>query len=140
MNTMPQWTPLTGLKDYARVLARKMGFIALGWILVYFISHPFRTETGMINVLLLFSPLIGSIAGLIAGWYMATDSVDDSGMTGLPLWVVLVVATCIPMWGMEGIMHLILPKWNFGFGGWMLLSAATLIALAACVWHASSQE
>jgi hypothetical protein len=136
---MSQWTPLTGLRSYSVVLARKMGFIALGWILVYFISHPFRTENGL-NVLLLFSPMIGAIAGLVAGWYMATDAVEDSGLTGLFLWTILVVSTCIPMWAMEGLLHLLFPKWPFGFGGWMLLSAATLIALATCVWHSSSQE
>ncbi|MGN6366752.1 MAG: hypothetical protein ACTHN5_00545 [Phycisphaerae bacterium] len=134
-----QWTPLQGLKDYSRVLARKMGFIALGWLLVFFISKPFRYE-GDLNVLMLFAPMIGALAGLVAGWYMATDAVEDSGLTGLPLWTLLVIATCIPIWGVEGIMHLLLPKWPFGFGGWMLLSAATLIALATCVWHSSSQE
>src|SRR5271169_4852565 len=37
MNSMAKakWTPLTGLKDYSRVLARKIAFIAIGWIAVY---------------------------------------------------------------------------------------------------------
>jgi hypothetical protein len=137
---MAQWTPFTGLKDYSKVLSRKMGFVALGWVLVYFISHPFRTEGGVVNVLLLFSPMIGCIAGLVAGWYMATDAVEDSGgLTGFPLWIILIVASCLPMWAVEGIMHLLLPAWTFGFGGWMLVSAANLMALASAVWLSSTQ-
>ncbi len=137
---MTQWTPITGLKQYGLVVLRKMGFIALGWVLVYFISQPFRHEGGLVNILMLFSPLVGSAAGLVAGWYIATDSVEDSGFNGLFLWVILVAAAIIPMWVVEGIMHLIFKSWVFGFGGWMLLSAAMLLALASAVWHASSQE
>ena len=135
---MAQWTPIQGIKSYSLVLARKMGLTAVGWLFVYFISQKFRYE-GDLNVLMLFAPMIGAIAGLVAGWYMATDSVEDSGFSGITLWIVLFLATCIPIWLTEAIMHLLLPKWPFGFGGWMLLSAATLIAMATVVWHSSSQ-
>ncbi len=135
-----QWTPMTGLKDYSKVVLRKMGLIALGWVAVYFISQPFRREGQVINILMLFSPLIGAAGGLVAGWYMATDSVEDSGFNGLFLWVILVVAAIIPMWVVEGLMHLIFRSWEFGFGGWMVLSAAMLLAMASAVWYASSQE
>ena len=58
----------------------------------------------------------------------------------LPLRVILVIASVMPMWVVEGIMRLIFPTWNFGFGGWMELMAATIMAMATAVWHESSQE
>jgi hypothetical protein len=130
---------MTGLKEYGLVVGRKMGFIAIGWILLYFISPPFRKE-GDLNILMLFAPMIGALGGLVAGWYMATDSVEDAGMSGLPLRIILVIASVLPMWVVEGIMRLILPTWHFGFGGWMELMAATIMAMATAVWHESSQE
>jgi hypothetical protein len=57
----------------------------------------------------------------------------------LPLWSILVAASIAPMWIVEGIMHLIFRGWTFGFGGWMELSAAMLLAMASAVWNASSQ-
>jgi hypothetical protein len=61
-------------------------------------------------------------------------------MTGLGLWTILVIAGCIPIWAMEGLMHLIFPSRVFGFGGWMVVMSAMILTLAAAVWHASSQE
>ena len=63
------------LSNYGKIVARKMGFVALGWIPVYFISQPFRGDTSRegINILMLFAPLIGAFAGVVAGWYLATD-------------------------------------------------------------------
>jgi hypothetical protein len=61
-------------------------------------------------------------------------------MSGLALRVILVLASVLPMWIVEGIMHLIFRSWSFGFGGWMELMAATIMAMAAAVWHESSQE
>jgi hypothetical protein len=136
---MTQWTPLTGLKEYSRVLGRKMAFIAIAWVILYFLSQPFRKEADL-NILMLFAPMVGAFAGLVAGWYMATDAVEDAGMSGLPLRIILVIASVLPMWIVEGIMHLIFPTWNFGFGGWMELMAATIMAMATAVWHESSQE
>jgi hypothetical protein len=136
---MTQWTPITGLKTYGKVLARKMLFIAIAWIAVYWISQPFRSA-GDLNVLMLFAPVIGAFAGLVAGWYMATDAVEDSSLNGLFLWIILVLGAVLPMWIIEAIFHWILPNRTFGFGGWMLLMSATILALAAAVWHASSQE
>jgi hypothetical protein len=136
---MTQWSPLTTLKEYGLVVARKMLFIAIAWIIVYWISQPFRTE-GDLNVLMLFAPMIGAFGGLVAGWYMATDSVEEAGMSGLLLRVILVIGAVTPMWVIEGLWHLILPHRSFGFGGWMLLMAATIMAMAAAVWHESSQE
>ncbi len=126
---------------YLAILARKMGFIALGWILVYFISQPMRKvpEDGGVNILTLFGLLVGAVAGLIAGWYIANDAVEDSSLCGIVLWVTLVVAAVIPMWIMEGLLGLI-TGWSMNFGGFMLLTAANLMALAAAVWYASAQE
>jgi hypothetical protein len=134
---MTQWTPLTGLKEYSRVLGRKIAFCAIAWVVVYFLTQPFRNPEAIF--LPLFGLMVGALAGLVVGWYMATDSVEDSGMNGLPLWTILVLASCISIWGVEGILYLI-TGWSAGFGGWMLLTAASLLALAAAVWHASSQE
>src|ERR1035438_5053726 len=117
-----------------------MGFVALGWLGVYFLSQPFRAQGNSINFLMLFAPMVGALAGLVAGWYMADHAVEDSGLNGLPLWVILVLAAVLPIWLTEGIMRLLLPSWKFDFGAWMLVTAATLMALAASVWHASTQE
>jgi len=137
---MTQWSPLTGLKQYSLIVGRKMLFIAIAWVIVYWISQPFRHEGTFINPLMVFAPMIGALAGLVAGWYMATDAVEDAGMSGLPLRMILVLASVLPMWVIEGIWHLILPWRSFGFGGWMLLMAATILAMASAVWLESSQE
>jgi hypothetical protein len=132
---------LTLFQRYALILARKIGFVAIGWLIVYFISQPMRKvpEDGGVNVLTLFGLLLGAIAGLIAGWYMATDSVEDSSLSGMVLWTILVLASVFPMWAVEGIMRTF-THWPVEFGGFMTLTAATLMALAASVWHASAQE
>src|SRR5262245_51548686 len=102
-----QWTPVEGLKQYSWVLLRKMAFVAIGWVGVYFLSGPFRGDKEL-NILMLFAPMIGAIAGLVAGWYMATDAVEDSSLHGLFLWILLVIGAVAPMWGVEGIMYLLL--------------------------------
>lgn len=60
-------------------------------------------------------------------------------MHGIALWVILVAAAVLPMWVTEGVLRLIL-RWPMNFGGFMVLTAGNLMALAAAVWHASSQE
>ena len=126
------------LRQYALIVLRKMAFIAIGWIAIYFISQPFRS--GNFNVLMLFAPMLGALAGLVSGWYMATNALEDSSMGGLPLFVILVLAAVAPMWFMEWFLHLFFRTWELGFGGYMLLAAANLLALASAVWHAASQE
>jgi hypothetical protein len=129
------------LSNYGKIVGRKMAFVALGWILVYFISQPFRGDTSKegINILMLFAPLIGAFAGVVAGWYLATDAVEDSNLSGMTLWFIIVIAAVAPMWIMEGILFLIF-RWPMHFGGFMVLTSSTILALAAAVWHASSQE
>jgi hypothetical protein len=135
-----QWTLGDVFRTYGPIYVRKMGLIAAGWVIVYFVSQPFRAQGSTLNMLMLFSPLIGAVAGMVAGWYMATNAVEDSGLHGLLLWVFLVFGSILPMWIIEGFMHLLLPHWAFDFGGWMLMSAAMLMAMASAVWLASSQE
>jgi hypothetical protein len=136
-----QWSPLELFKRFGKILGRKMAFVAVGWLIVYFITQPMRQvpTDGGVNILTLFGPVIGGLAGLIAGWHMATDAVEDSSMHGITLWVVLVAAAVIPMWVVEGIMRLF-THWPMNFGGFMVLLAANLLALASAVWLASSQE
>jgi hypothetical protein len=138
---LPSRNPSPLLTRYVAILARKMGFVALGWVAIYFLSQPMRwvPENGGINILPLFGLPLGAVAGLVAGWYLATDSVEDSGLGGLGLWVILVVGSVLPMWLVEGFLRL-LTRWSLNFGGFMILTAATLMALAAAVWYASSQE
>ena len=135
-----QTDPIQILKNYALTFARKVGLVAAGWLPLYFISHPFRGSTdGELNVLMLFAPMIGALAGLVAGWHLAQDAVEDSSMHGLTLWTILVVGATAPMWIMDAILNKV-TGWPWTFGGFMMLTAATLLALAAAVWVASAQE
>jgi hypothetical protein len=134
-----EWTQMDFLKQYGLIVAKKAGLIALCWIPVFFISWPFRNDDNELNILVLFAPMLGAIAGFIAGWYMATDAVEDSSLNGIILWVILVIAAVTPMWVSDLILGAITHR-SMHFGGFMLMTAATLLALATAVWHASSQE
>lgn len=134
----PQTSPIDMLKQYGLILGRKVGLIALGWVVVYFISQPCRRE-GEINILIFVGLVIGAVAGLVAGWYIAQDAVEDSNLTGLSLYTVLVIASVAPMWLMDGLLGKIM-GWPATFGGFMLLTAATLMALATAVWVGSAQD
>lgn len=128
-------------KQYAIILCRKMAYIALAWVVIYFLSQPMRKvpTDGGVNILTLFGLVLGGFVGLVAGWYVATDAVEDSSLYGIVLWVILVAGAVGPMWVVEGLMHVI-TRWPMNFGGFMIMMAANLMALAAAVWHASSQE
>jgi hypothetical protein len=127
-------------QKYVLILARKMGFVALGWVVVYFISQPMRAvPKDGVNFLTLFGLLVGGFGGLVAGWYLATDAVEDSGWSGFILWAILIAGAVIPMLVVEGLFHWI-TGWPLNFGGYMILVAAGLMALASAVWHGSSQE
>ena len=132
------WTPMESLKSYGLILLRKMAFIALGWLLIYLISLPIRRPTDL-PVLWLFAPMIGGFAGLVAGWYMATNAEEDSSLSGIVLWVILVIAAVLPMWGVEGILYLIRHR-SMEFGGFMEMTAANVMALASAVYHAATQD
>ena len=136
-----QWSPLQALGPYLVILARKMAFVSLGWVAVYFLSQPMRAEpaNGDINILSLFGMVVGCFAGLLAGWYLANDAVEDSSLSGIVLWVLLVLSAVVPMWLVEALMHMI-TRWPLNFAGFLILTAATLMALASAVWYASTQE
>jgi len=136
-----QWSPLQALGPYLVILARKMAFVSLGWVAVYFLSQPMRAEpaNGDINILSLFGMVVGCFAGLLAGWYLANDAVEDSSLHGIVLWVLLVLSAVAPMWLIEALMHMI-TRWPLNFAGFLILTAATLMALASAVWYASTQE
>jgi hypothetical protein len=132
---------LESLKRYAVIYARKVAFVALSWVVVYFVFQFMRRvpANGMVNISTLFALLVGAAAGLVSGWYLATDSVEDSSMQGLPLWCVLVAGAALPMWIVEAILKA-LTHWPMNFGGYMMLTAATVMALATAVWIESAQE
>lgn len=135
------WSPADLLKQYSRILLRKMGLLAVGWIVVYFVSQPMRyvPTDGGVNISTLFGLLLGGFAGLVMGWYMATDAVEDSNLHGIGLWILLVAASVAPILIVESIFYLIL-RWPVNFGGYMVGVSAALMALSAAVWHATSQE
>ncbi len=135
-----QWNPAELLKQYGKILARKMALVAVGWLVVYLVTQPMRLvpDSG-VNVITLFGPVVGCLAGLLAGWYLATDAVEDSALSGVVLWIILVMGAVVPMWGVEGLMGRI-THWPMNFGGFMILTAGNLMALASAVWYASAQE
>ena len=138
MRQATEWTPLEGLRQYGLILLKKMGFIAIGWVIVYFISHPFRIS-GEFNVLMLFSPLIGAFAGVGIGWYLAENAVEDSPLLGMGLWVTLTAAGWAAIWVVEGVLHRIMHR-PIEFGGWMLISTAMILSMAAAVWRSSADQ
>jgi hypothetical protein len=133
-----RWNTSDSLKQFALILLRKMAFVALAWLVIYFLSQPMRREQGL-NVLPLFGMPLGALAGLVAGWYLATNAVEDSDLQGLPLWCLLVTGSVLPVWLVEGVLKLF-THWPVNFGGWMMLTAATVMALASAVWIANAQE
>lgn len=132
------WSVEDNIKQYALILLRKMAFVALAWLVIYFLTQPMRSDQGL-NVLPLFGLPVGAFAGMVAGWYLATNAIEDSNLQGMPLWCALVGGAVLPMWLVEGLMKL-LTHWPMNFGGYMMLTAATVMALASAVWIASAQE
>jgi hypothetical protein len=136
-----RWNGLDQLKRYGIILGKKVGLIAVGWAVLYFISRPMRVEptNGGVNALMLFGLLVGCLGGLVAGWYVATDAVEDSSLQGMTLWAILVGAAVLPMWGVDFLLQRTAGP-PMSFGGWMMLVGGTLMALASAVWIASTQE
>lgn len=126
--------PITVLRDFALSLLKKMGYMALMWVVVFFVSQWLAEGIGT-----LFAMMLGAIAGLIIGWFMAEDAVERAGFTGMPLWVGLIVASWAPIWVTEGLLKWI-TGWDMTFGRWMLITAAMLMSLAASVWRASADD
>lgn len=126
--------PLPVLRNFGLYLLKKMGYMALLWVAVYFLSQWMAEGVGA-----LFAMMLGAIAGLIIGWVMAEDAVERASFTGIPLWVTLIFASWITIGATENILKFF-TGWELTFGRWMLITAAMLMALAASVWRASADD
>lgn len=128
------WTPQGQLRDFGLVLLKKMGYLAIAWAVLYFVSQFFNLNV----ILMLFAPMFGALVGLVFGWYVAENAVEQSGLTGLLLYVLLVVAATLPVVVVELVMMFFWPE--IGFARWMCLTAIVVLAVAAAVWRASADE
>jgi len=131
------WNPLEGLKGFALVLAKKIGWSALVWTVLYFASQPCRAVESPLTA---FCLVIGSLAGAAIGWWMAEDAVENAGFSGMTLWVILVLASAAAVWSVEGVFLLIFGKKWMEFGGFMMAMSATVAALGTSVWRASADD
>ena len=121
-----------------RFLGKKMLWIILGWIIVYFLSQLFSKGSWM-----LVEPVIGAVAGAVAGWEIADNAVSEAGFTGIVLWVLLVLSCWVPIWATQGVMQWIMTAalgWKMTFGQWMLLTMATIFSLIASIWRALADD
>lgn len=128
------YTHLQVLRVFFRRLLLKMAIIALCWVGLYFFTQLLYE-----GAVALFNLLVGCLAGLTIGWSLAEDAVEDSGLHGVTLWVVLTVAGTLCIFGVEGIMKLI-TQWDIGFGRWMCMTSAIVMTMAAVVWRASADD
>lgn len=120
------------------LLKRKLSWIALGWAIVYF-STQWMNE----GIPTLFAPFVGALAGMIIGWVVGENAVEEAGFSGLALWVILVVACWLTLAFDEWVLGFIMSHaagWQMSFGRWMLLMAAMVLSLAAAVWRASADH
>jgi hypothetical protein len=121
-----------------RFLAKKIAWLILAWIVIFFISQLFAKGPWI-----LMEPAIGAIAGATAGWAIADDAASEAGFTGIILWVLLVLACWLPIWGTQGAMAWIMGAtagWKMTFGQWMLLTMATIFSLIASIWRALADD
>jgi len=130
-----------GLKPLVVYLGKRLGWISLGWLIIYFATQP-MAEPG---VLMLFGLLVGAVAGLVIGWWLAEEAVERAGFSGMALWVILVVAAWLPPCGIELVMYGLTrlftgTGWPLGFGRWMVLTATMVVSLAAAVWRAAADD
>jgi len=133
-------------KRYAKRLGKQMAIIAGAWAILYFPSQSFNE--GLFWPL--FSLLVGGLVGLVAGWWVAENAVEEAGFSGLSLWIILVAACVGAFWGTEIILGTVVPwvsswfghpgPWPIGFGRWMMLSSATILAMVSAVWRASADD
>ena len=122
------------LGGFLKKSAWKMLFVTVGWVALFFATQLIKE-----GPLMLLNLIVGSIAGLVIGWSMAEDAVQDSGLVGLSLWTLLVALGGLPILVVETVMHWI-TRWEMGFGRWMCISAALIMMLASTVWRASADE
>ncbi len=131
-----EWSPLQQLRTFLLILLRKMGLVAAAWVVVYFLSLPFRVDGSM---LMLFAPMIGGLAGVAIGWHFAEGACEDAGFTGVFLWMLLIGCAWSSIWISEGVLYLAFHR-GMNFGGWMLLTSAMLMAFASAIWRSSADE
>ena len=121
-----------------RFLGKKILWIVLAWIVIYFLSQLFSKGSWI-----LVEPVIGAVAGAAVGWEIADNAVSEAGFTGIILWVLLVLSCWIPMWATQSLMQWIMADalgWKMTFGQWMLLTMATIFSLIASVWRALADD
>ena len=129
--------PFGALKGFGKMLSRKIAFSALAWVVLYFASQPLRAPG---SILMMFTMVLGSLAGGAIGWWMAEDAAETAGFSGMVLWITLVLASALSIWGVEGLGLLAFGKTWMGFGGFMMASVGTVTALGAAVWRASADD
>ncbi len=136
--TQSALSPFEGLFRLLQFLGKKLLWVSIAWIVLYFISQLFAKGSWM-----LVEPAIGAIAGAATGWEIADNAVSEAGFTGIILWILLVLSCWIPIWGiqllMQVLMHITL-GWQMTFGQWMLLTMATIFSLIACIWRALADD
>ena len=121
-----------------RFLGKKILWIVLAWIVIYFLSQLFSKGSWM-----LVEPVIGAVAGAAVGWEIADNAVSEAGFTGIILWVLLVLSCWIPIWATQSLMQWIMADalgWKMSFGQWMLLTMATIFSLIASIWRALADD
>lgn len=132
---------LAGFDDLLRLLrflGKKILWIVLAWVAIYFISQLFAKGSWM-----LMEPAIGAIAGAAVGWEIADNAVSEAGFTGIILWVLLVLSCWVPIWATQGLMQWIMAAalaWKMSFGQWMLLTMATIFSLISSIWRALADD
>lgn len=127
--------PLNQLKAFLLALARRAGILAIGWVVLYFGTQWMNT-----GIPALFAMVVGAVAGLVIGWYLAENAVEEAGFSGFALWIMLVAAAWATIWLPEALMGAITGWGIGGFGRWMLVSIAMLMSMAAAVWRASADD
>ena len=133
---LPEITP--ELKRLGVLLVRRMTFVAIMWTTLYFAMQWAATGPAM-----LVNLLVGSLAGVVIGWQMSDNAVQEIGLTGLLLTIVLVLACWIPMWALQSLWASLMSHfagWKMTFGRWMLLSSSTILSMATAAWRLSVDD
>lgn len=110
-----------------RFLRWRCFFAALGWIPVFFLSVPLSHGPWM-----MLTMVLGAVAGAFIGWNIADGAGDQVAFSGFFLIFLLVLASWVTIWGADAILqwlaHLAF-GWQFTFGRWMTVAAATFFSL-----------
>ncbi len=134
----PSWTPTAGLRRFGIFIGKKSAIVAAVWVVVYFSTQWISGGSVMVA-----APIIGAPTGLILGWWMAQDSVENAPFVGLLLWTCIVAAVWLPIVLVEWLFGEIMfaaAGWQLNFGRWMLLTSAGLFSMSAAVWRAVQDE